>query len=392
MDIEEIALYDRRESNSLKWDGLRDCFGDSKLLPLWVADMDFRAPAPVREVLKAAAERGDFGYFTVPDSYWQALMNWEEQRHRYAVKKEWLRASDGVVSSIYRLISIFTAPGDDVMTLVPVYQPFMGSIQETGRTAVLSRLREENGVYTIDFDDVETKLKARRVKLFLLCSPHNPVGRVWRQEELERLLKLCKAYHVLVISDEIHQDIVGPGCTHLPAATVAESGDFVITLTAPTKTFNLAGLKNSFLIIENQDLRRAYDEAVAKTGGDHLNSFGYLAATAAYCEGGPWLEAVRAVIWENYAFLKKALAPFPEITLSPLEGTYLAWLDLSKVIPQDQLRDFIQNQCGLAVNYGNNFLPEKTADGHIRLNLAAPAATVEKAAAALIAGLCGLSQ
>lgn len=386
MDIEEIALYDRRESNSLKWDGLKDCFGDSELLPLWVADMDFRAPAPVREVLKAAAERGDFGYFTVPDSYWQALMDWEKQRHCYAVKKEWLRSSDGVVSSIYRLIRIFTAPGDDVMTLVPVYHPFIGSIHDTGRTAVLSHLQEEDGVYTIDFDDVEAKLKAHRVKLFLLCSPHNPVGRVWRKEELGRLLKLCKAYHVLVISDEIHQDIIGPGRTHLPAATVADSGHFVITLTAPTKTFNLAGLKNSFLIIENQDLRCAYDEAVAKTGGDHLNSFGYLAATAAYCEGVPWLAAVKTVIWENYALLKTALTPFPEITISPLEGTYLAWLDLSKVIDKAELRDFIQNQCGLAVNYGGNFLPEKTADGHIRLNLATPAATMEKAMDALVAG------
>jgi cystathionine beta-lyase len=223
--------------------------------------------------------------------------------------------------------------------------------------------------------------------MLLLSSPHNPGSRVWTRAELEKIVAISKANQVEILSDEIHHDLVFPGYTHIPTATVGGFSDHVITLTSASKTFNLAGMKNSFLIMENEDTQKKYDALCKKTGIDEFNTFGYLAAAAAYQGGADWLSAVLAIIQNNYELLQKALAPFPEITLSPLQGTYLAWLDFEKAVPHAELRDLVQKEAHLAVDYGDWFFPKGKADCHIRLNLAAPAATIQKAAAALAAAI-----
>lgn len=383
----EIALYDRYDTDSEKWDGLSAVFGERNLLPLWVADMDFRSPRPVREALKTAAENGVFGYYIPPKSYGESFIRWEKERHGYVVKEDWVRTADSVVSGIHQLIFALTGEGDGIMTLTPVYRPLFGAIEKTGRTPVISELSEENGLYRLNFDDMERKIAANHIKMLIFCSPHNPVGRVWRKEELARIVEICKNHNMIIVSDEIHQDIVAKDQRHIPLATVGNYSQRVITVTSASKTFNLAGLKNAFLIIEDPLFRQKHKAFCEKIGLHEGNTFGYLAVTEAYNKGEPWLHTVLAIIERNYALLQEALLPFPNIILSPLEGTYLAWLDLKKVVSPENLRSFVQKEAGLAVSYGNWFFQEGREDTHIRLNLAAPTETVEKALAKLTAAL-----
>ncbi len=384
---EEIALYDRYDTDSEKWDGLAAVFKERNLLPLWVADMDFRSPLPVRKALQTAAEKGVFGYAIPPKAYGESFIRWEEERHGYRIKKDWLRTADSVVSGIHQLIFALTGESDGIMAITPVYRPLFGAIEKTGRTPVISELREEKGRYHLNFDEIEQKIAANRVKMLLFCSPHNPVGRVWRKEELLRIVEICKHHNVIIVADEIHQDIVARDQRHIPLATVGNYSHRVITVTSASKTFNLAGLKNAFLVMEDPLFRQKHLDFCAKMGLHEGNTLGYLAVTAAYREGKDWLDTILAIIEENDTLLKEALIPFPNLILSPLEGTYLAWLDLKQVISPKELRSFMEKEAGLAVNYGNWFFPEGKEDAHIRLNLAAPTETVSKALAKLTAAL-----
>lgn len=383
----EIALYNRYGTDSEKWDGLESVFGESNLLPLWVADMDFRSPLAVREALQTAVKNGAFGYMIPPKAYAESFIRWEKERHGYAVKEDWLRTTDSVVSAIHQLIFALTNEGDGIMAITPVYRPLFSAIEKTGRTPVISELREVKGRYRLDFNDIQRKIAANQVKMLLFCSPHNPVGRVWREEELAKIVEICKNHNVIIVSDEIHQDIVTKGQRHIPLATVGDYGQRVITVTSASKTFNLAGLKNAFLVIEDPLFRQKHLDLCAKMGLHEGNTFGYLAATAAYTKGQDWLDTVLAIIEKNHALLKEALIPFSNIVLSPLEGTYLAWLDLKQVVSPQDLPSFMEKEAGLAVNYGNWFFPEGKEDAHIRLNLAAPTETVAKALEKLTAAL-----
>lgn len=376
---QEIALYDRYGTDSEKWDGMETIFGETDLLPLWVADMDFRSPLPVRTALKTAAENGVFGYYIPPKSYGQAFIRWEKERHGYDIEEDWLRTVDSVVTGIHQLIFALTNEHDTILTMTPIYYPILGAIEKTGRTPVISELIEKNGHYTMDFDDIEEKIATNQVKLLLFCSPHNPVGRVWRETELRKIVEVCKKHDVLIVSDEIHQDIVAKEHRHIPIATVGDDGKRIITVTSPSKTFNLAGVKNAFLVIEDPALRQKHIDFCEKMGLHEGNTFGYLAATAAYNEGEAWLNTVLAIIYDNYRRLKEALSPFPELILSPLEGTYLAWLDLKNIVSPANIRTFIQKKTGLAVNYGDWFFQEGKEDTHIRINLATPTETMDKA-------------
>ncbi|HMM06995.1 MAG TPA: PatB family C-S lyase [Clostridiales bacterium] len=384
---EEIALYDRYATDSEKWDGLESVFGKTNLLPLWVADMDFRSPLAVREALQTAAKNGVFGYMIPPKAYVESFIRWEKERHSYAVKEDWLRTTDSVVSGIHQLIFALTGEGDGIMAITPVYRPLFGAIEKTGRTPVISELSEEKGRYRLNFDDIEKKITANHIKMLLFCSPHNPVGRVWREEELTKIVEICKNHNVIIVSDEIHQDIVAKDQRHIPLATVGGYGEGVITVTSASKSFNLAGLKNAFLVIEDPLFRQKHGDFCAKMGLHEGNTFGYLAATAAYTEGQDWLDTVLEIIYRNDALLQEALHPFADVTLSPLEGTYLTWLDLKNIVSPGELRYFMEKEAGLAVNYGSWFFPEGREDTHIRLNLAAPTATIEKALAKLTAAL-----
>lgn len=364
---EKLVYVERKNTDSIKWDGMESTFGDGDLMALWVADMDFKAPKAVGDALARLAEEGVFGYYKVPDGFYNAFIGWEAERHGYAVEKDWLRFSPGIVTATFWLTQLLSRPGDGVMLLTPVYYPFFHAIEKTGRKIVRSELINTGGVYTIDFEDFERKLAESGAGVFILCSPHNPVGRVWEKWELERLCQICARHGVSIISDEIHQDLIVGGRQHIPTATIG--GRRIVTVASASKTFNLAGLQNSFIIIPDPDMRKEYDNMMEAINVSSGNMAGYIATRAAFEHGAGWLEALLEQIRENYATVKDAAGKIPGAVLSPLEGTYLAWLDLRACLPQGKAKDIVQDECRLAVDYGDWF-GGPAYEGFVRLNLA----------------------
>ncbi len=384
MDIDKVDAAERRGTNSTKWDGTSAKFGADDLLPMWIADMDFPAPGCVHEALKKIIDFGVYGYSFVDDGYYQSFIDWEKKKHGYEVKKEWLRYTPGVVSGLYWFINAMTLPGEACMILTPCYYPFMDAVRNTGRKLICCDLVNTGGHYTVDLKKFEDTIRVNHVKLFLLCSPHNPVGRVWSRTELNGILDICKHRGVFVVSDEIHQDITFGGHRHIPAAAAGDYDDMLATLTSASKTFNLAGCKNSFAVIPDREIRERFDRYAKSIRVTRGSVFGYVAVEAAYRNGEPWLERVLNIIAENYRYLRDTLMrEFPGITVSPLEGTYLVWIDLGAYVPCEQLYDFIQNRCGLALDYGEWFY-ENRADTHVRMNLATSAKNVGMAVSSLI--------
>ncbi len=381
MNIKDLEVPDRRGSCSTKWDGLEGLFGDKDLLSMWVADMDFKAPPAVGQALKQTAEYNVYGYYLPSDGYYDAFIDWERRRHGYEVRRDWLRYSTGVVSGIFWTVNFMTRPGDACMILSPCYYPFMDAVLHTGRTLVCCPLREEQGRYSIDFADFERRLVERQVKLFILCSPHNPVGRVWTREELHTIMELCRKHHVFVISDEIHQDIIPGPRPHVPTATVGDYDDMMLTITAGSKTFNLAGAQNSYVIIPDPAIRARFDDYVKGIRVTRGSMFGYIAVEAAYRGGEEWLDTVLEAIRGNDHFCRDYLARrLPQAVVSPLEGTYLLWVDLAPYVPAGEIQDFMLKEARIAVDYGDQFFaPGHPADTHIRLNLATPRSNVERA-------------
>lgn len=372
----------RANTNSLKWDALDQRYGNPDLIAMWVADMEFKVPEAVTQAITERVAHGIYGYSYTPDSYYQAFFNWEQTRHGLTLQKDWLRFGSGVVNSLYALVNTFTKPGDGVLILTPVYYPFFNAIQDNHRQLVTSKLINDQGHYTIDFDDVAEKIRTNEVRLFIQCSPHNPVGRIWTEEEETRLLALCEQHHVLVISDEIHQDIELDPQNHpfISALSIADGRfqDRVIVVNAPSKTFNLACLLNSHVIIPNADLRARYDAAINRLSQTEVNVLGQTGGAAAYAHGAEWLDHILAIVRDNYAYLKSTLAAHaPEIKVTDLQGTYLVWLDLRADVAPAATRAFIQDQCGLAVDYGEWFSPDY--QGFVRLNLATDPKYVHRA-------------
>lgn len=381
---EELLFVDRKNTHSSKWDNLPATFGADGLQAMWVADMDFKAPLCVREALQSYLDLGVFGYYVAPASYFEAFIQWEREQHGYSVRREWLRVTPGVVPAVNWFVQLMTQPGDAVLVLTPVYYPFMDAVKNNGRQLVCCDLHNENGVYTIDFAALEETLRTQQPRALVFSSPHNPVGRVWTREELRTLLDLCRKYGVFVISDEIHQDITFPDHEHIPSATVGDYDDMLVTLTAATKTFNLAGLQNSLLIIPDAAVRARYDEYVRNIRVTPSNPMGYTAVEAAYRGGHAWAAATRELFYANYTLLRDTLAQHaPRAVVSPLEGTYLAWIDLGAYVPAAQLRELMQQRCGLAVDYGDWFGGEHFGS-FIRVNLATSRELVQRAADALV--------
>ena len=374
-----IQYVERKNTDCSKWDNLKDVFGEDGLQAMWVADMDFRCPDCVIEAIRDYADFGVFGYYKPREPYAQAFLDWERELHGYEVSKEWLRFAPGVVPAVNWLIQILTEPGDAVIVQTPVYYPFLDGIRNNDRTLICSDLCHTDGVYTVDFGDFETKITENGVKLFILCSPHNPVGRVWTRDELRTVLEICRKHGVYVISDEIHHDFVFGGSRHTPSALVGPYDSFLVTLTAATKTFNLAGVQNSFVIIPDEGIREKFDrftEAIRIKGG---NPFGYLAVESAYRGGQSWLDEVRETIWDNYRFAREELLKaLPELVISPLEGTYLMWIDFGAYLKPEELHAFMQETCKLAFDYGEWFGGERFGT-HIRMNLATSKALVQEA-------------
>ena len=376
---EYTVFVDRRNTDSLKWDALKGTFGEDGLLAMWVADMDFKVPACVQEAQHRYIDVGAQGYYSVPASYYDAFIAWEKKYHGYEVKREHIRYSPGVVSAFNWFVQFMTEPGDGVIVLTPVYYPFLNAVKENGRTLVACDLVKREGRYTVDLDAFRKAIVENNVKAFIFCSPHNPLGRVWTREELKGMLDICKEHNVFVISDEIHHDIVFAPAEHIPSATVGDYDGNLVTLTAPSKTFNLAACQNSIVIIPDGEIRRRFDAYTENLHVTWGTPFGYIAAEAAYTGGRPWLDEVLSIIHGNYLYVKEALAKaLPKVGTEPLEGTYLMWLDFSAYLAPEEIADFMQKECRIAFDYGRWFGGEGTG-ACVRMNLATSREVVEEA-------------
>lgn len=382
--MEEIRYVDRRNTDCKKWDGQTAMFGEEGLHAMWVADMDFRVPQCVVNALQKYVAQGVFGYYKIPEEYDASYISWEKKRHGLKIEREWIRFSPGVVAGLNWLIQILSEPGDAVIVNTPVYYPFLDAVRNNGRQLVGSDLLEQAGSYQIDYEDFEQKLRKYPVKIFVLCSPHNPVGRVWKKEELKQVFKLCKKYNVFIISDEIHHDLILEGYHHCPSLTIPGYEDRVAVLTAPSKTFNLAGLQNSMVLLPNENAREKWDAYTLANRVQNGNSFGYIAARAAYEGGEEWLNSVLKQVKDNYEYLRDRIdLNLPEAIISPLEGTYLCWINLAAYLKPDQMKEVLQKECRLAVDYGEWFGGERYKSW-IRMNLATSLENVDIGVKSLI--------
>lgn len=385
--MSQVIYKDRLGTDCNKWDGCEEKFGDEHLLPLWVADMDFEAPSCVKQALKEYVDFGVFGYYQIPNRYYEAFINWEKTYHDYDVKKEWIRFAPGVVPAFNWLIHILTNEQDGVLITPPVYYPFKDAVVNNNRTLVESPLMRLEDHYELDYEDFERKIKEQNVKLFIFCTPHNPVGRVWKRDEIVKVLDICKKYGVYVIADEIHQDIIMDGYQKVTAAATGNYDEIMVTLTAATKTFNLAGCQNSIVVIPNESLRKRYDDYLTRlriTGG---NAFGYIAVQSAYEGGRKWLDEMLNIIEENYHLMKSILEEkLPKVWIPKLEGTYLMWIDLGAYVSADEIESVIQKDCGLAVDYGSWFGGEAYGT-FIRVNLATREENIRLAAEKIVEAL-----
>ena len=380
MPVDFDTVPNRRGTNCFKYDFAREMGMPEDVLPLWVADMDFPTAPAVLERLHALAEHGIFGYTGVKDAYFSAVHNWYAQRFSWETQRSWLVTTPGVVFAIAIAIRAFTQKGDAILIQQPVYYPFANKVTENDRQLVVNPLVLKNGRYEMDFADMERKIVDYHVKMLLLCSPHNPVGRVWTKEELLRVGEICQKHCVLVVSDEIHADFTYAGHTHRVFASVkSEFADFTITCTAPSKTFNLAGLQNSNIFIPNRQLRHAYKKELSACGCGGTNCMGMAACQAAYEAGADWLEQLKQYLAGNLAYIRQFLREkLPDIALIEPEGTYLVWLDLRKLgLTEQQQRQLIVQDAKLWLDTGTLF--GQGGEGFERINIACPRTTIEQA-------------
>lgn len=380
MPVDFDTVPNRRGTNCFKYDFAREMGMPEDVLPLWVADMDFPTAPAVLERLHALAEHGIFGYTGVKDAYFSAVHNWYAQRFSWETQRSWLVTTPGVVFAIAIAIRAFTQKGDAILIQQPVYYPFANKVTENDRQLVVNPLVLKNGRYEMDFVDMERKIVDYHVKMLLLCSPHNPVGRVWTKEELLRVGEICQKHGVLVVSDEIHADFTYAGHTHRVFASVkSEFADFTITCTAPSKTFNLAGLQNSNIFIPNRQLRHAYKKELSACGCGGTNCMGMAACQAAYEAGADWLEQLKQYLAGNLAYIRQFLREkLPDIALIEPEGTYLVWLDLRKLgLTEQQQRQLIVQDAKLWLDTGTLF--GQGGEGFERINIACPRMTIEQA-------------
>ena len=366
-DFDEIIP--RRGTNSYKWDSARD----ADILPMWVADMDFRTAPPVVEALRKRVEHGIFGYVRVPDAYYAAVTNWFARRHDWQIEKEWIIYTTGVVPALSAVIKALTVPGDKVMVQTPVYNCFFSSIRNNGCGMIANPLIYRNGTYQIDFADLEQKAADPSVKVLLLCNPHNPAGRVWTKQELTRIGDICIRNNVWVVADEIHCELVFPGHTYIPFASISQ--EFLmhsVTCTSPSKAFNLAGLQIANIISADTNIRTKIDKAINVNEVCDVSPFGVEALIAAYNDSEEWLEELKQYLFDNYNYLRAYFAEYlPEFPVSILEGTYLVWVDCS-VLNQssDEIIKTLLEKEKIWVNEGS--LYGEAGEGFIRINIACP--------------------
>jgi cysteine-S-conjugate beta-lyase len=379
MEYNLDKVIERKGTNTYKWDNMQKLFGRNDLLPMWVADMDFPAPEGIRFAIEERARHGIYGYTYTPESVYESVINWMYSRHGWVIEREWLSFLPGVMPSVAFVIQAFTSPGDGVIVQPPVYYPFFSVVKANGRKLLENPLLiDTEGKYHIDFSDLEKKLK-QGGKILLLCSPHNPVGRVWTKEELTEIGRLCKKHEAIVLSDEIHADLVFPGATHWPFSKISdELRDLSIVAQAPSKSFNIPGLTISELIIPSKSLRERFFRFYRGLSMHLSNLFSTTALEAAYREGGDWLDQVLAYIDRNIGLVEKRLRETtPGLTFQKPEGTYLLWLDCRRLgRDAEESARLLVEKGKIALNRGDTF--GTGGEGFHRMNVACPRSIVEE--------------
>ncbi len=374
------TVIERRGTNSLKYDFARERGKREDVLPLWVADMDFQTAPVILERLEQAVRHGIFGYSEGKEGYFQALSGWYQRHFDWKVERSWLIKTPGVVFALAAAVRAFTREGEHVLLQQPVYYPFSEVITDNGRVIVNNPLKLADGHYEIDFADFEQKIIDNQVKLFFLCSPHNPVGRVWKEWELRKIGDICLKHGVIVVSDEIHSDFTWEDNRHqVFAALSPEYAEISVTCTAPSKTFNLAGLQISNIFIPNPRLRRMFRNAVNAAGYSQVNALGLVACQAAYEGGEEWLEALKTYLWDNFLFLQQYLKEYiPRIHPVVPEGTYLIWMDFRELgLTEEEREELIVNRARLWLDSGAMFGAD--GEGFERINIACPRKTLRQA-------------
>lgn len=381
MEIEEFCskyTVNRENTNSVKWGtGKDERFKTEGLIPMWVADMEFRAPNEVIDALNKRISHGVFGYTHLWDSYFEAFFNWQKKRYNIDLKKEWISFSSGLVSALYLIVNAFTEKGDNIIILTPVYYPFHNAVKDNERNLIVCDLKNDNGIFSIDFEEFENKIIKNRVKLLIFCNPHNPVGRVWTEEEMEKVFEICKKHNLYIVSDEIHQDINMGVRPFISALSIKNKNtknendytDKLIVLNSASKTFNLASMLNSHVIIPNEEIRKTYKKFVSRINRTEFNLLGLIASEAAYRYGENWVDGLLKTIKRNYEYIRTEFKnKIPEIIISPLEGTYLPFFDLRNIVNPNRVKEFIQDDCKIAIDFGEWF--GKNFKGFIRVNIA----------------------
>ena len=372
-DFDKITQ--RRGTNSYKWDST----DDKEVLPMWVADMDFPTAPCIINALEKRVEHGIFGYTRVPEEYYDAVISWFSRRHHWKPRREWFIYTSGVVPALSAVIKALTNVGDKVLTLTPVYNCFFSSIRNNGCELDSCALRYEDNTFSIDYEDLERRAADPKTTLMLLCNPHNPSGRVWTREELRRIGDICIKNNVVVVADEIHCELVHPGFTYTPFASVSEEFQkHSVTCVAPSKAFNIAGLQIANIIVENDKWRQRIDKAININEVCDVNPFGVIATIAAYNEGEEWLNQLLQYIHGNYLFFKDYCEEhLPQLPVAPLEGTYLAWMDCRSLgIPSEELEEELMKKAKLWLNAGSMY--GKEGEGFMRWNLACPQQLVKE--------------
>ena len=363
-------LTARRGSNCYKWDEA----ANDEVIPLWVADMDFEVAPAIKEALRKRVEHGVFGYTMVPDSYYDAIINWFDIRHGWHINRDWILYTTAVVPALSCALKALTLPGEKVLVQTPVYNCFFSSIVNSGCLVEENRLVRDGNSYSIDFEDFEKKCKDEKVTVFVLCNPHNPAGRVWTADEMAKMNEICQRNGVKVIADEIHCEIVMPGYKYIPFASVSD--DCLansVTLLSPTKGFNIAGLQIANIVCSDEIVRKRINRAININEVCDVNPFGVVALQAAYNESADWLDQMNAYVYDNYIELKSFCHEYlPKLEVLRLEGTYLAWVDVNALeFTADELTQLLADKANVMVNSGTMY-GQKAGQGYIRINLACP--------------------
>lgn len=378
-----MNVFDERinrfDTHSVKWDHTEAIFEKEDLLPMWVADMDFRAPQPVIDALTTRIQHGIFGYSMPTENTKSAIQGWLNRRHQWPIQQDWIVFTPGVVPALSAAVNTYTEKGDKVVIQSPVYYPFRDMVEKSEREVVDNPLVRRNGKYEMDFNDLETKIADPEVKMLLLCNPHNPVGRVWKKEELRKLAELCLANHVLIVSDDIHFDLIFKGYEHTLISSLSnEIAANTITCIAPSKTFNLAGMQLSTIIIPDEEKREKFNAYMGKLGLFAPSPFGITAVEAAYNHGEEWLDDLMDYLQENLSYLTTFINErLPQIDVIEPEGTYLVWLDFTKLnMSHEELEQFVQGEARLALDEGYIF--GEGGKGFERINIACPQSVLQE--------------